>query len=105
MNKTGPVKVAMIGLGWWGKKMTAVLQKAKDDIEIVCAGEPNSAGKEFAEANGLKHYGSETEALEHPGVEAIIIATPHSLHAEQIKHAVAARKHIFCEKPLALTRQ
>ena len=30
MNKSGPVKVAMIGLGWWGKKMTAVLKKATD---------------------------------------------------------------------------
>ena len=105
MNKTGPVKVAMIGLGWWGKKMTAVLQKAKDDIEIVCAAEPNPAGKEFAEANGFKHYGSDTEALQHPGVEAVILATPHSLHAEQIERAVAARKHIFCEKPLALTKK
>ena len=33
MNKTGPVKVAMIGLGWWGRKMTAVLQQAKGEIE------------------------------------------------------------------------
>ena len=96
MSKTGPVKVAMIGLGWWGKKMTAVLQKAKDDIEIVCAAEPSPAGQEFAEANGFKHYRSDTEALRHPGVEAVILATPHSLHAEQIERAVAARKHIFC---------
>src|SRR5215831_6832932 len=105
MNKGGPVKVVMIGLGWWGKKMTAVLQKAKGDIEIVCAAEPNPAGKEFAETNGFKHYCSETEALQHPGVEAIILATPHSLHAEQIKRAVAAGKHIFCEKPVALSRK
>jgi predicted dehydrogenase len=105
MNKSGPIKVAMIGLGWWGKKITTVLQEAKGDIEIVCAAEPNSAGKEFAEANGFEHYGSEPEALQHPGVEAVILATPHSLHAEQIKHAVAANKHIFCEKPLALTRK
>ena len=105
MNKTGPVKVAMIGLGWWGKKMTAVLQKAKDDIEIICAAEPNPAGKEFAEANGFKHYGSDTEALQHPDVEAVILATPHSLHAEQIERAIAARKHIFSEKPLALTKK
>ena len=42
--------------------------------------------------------------MEHPGVEAVILATPHSLHAEQIERAVAAGKHIFCEKPLALTK-
>ncbi len=101
----GPVKVAMIGLGWWGKKMTAVLQKARDDIEIVCAADPNPAGADFASANGFAWYASDKEALKHPGVEAVILATPHSLHAEQIKRAVAAKKHVFCEKPLALTRK
>src|SRR5215475_12045602 len=105
MNKGGPVKVAMIGLGWWGKKMTAVLQKARDDIEIVCAAEPNPEGASFAASNGFKHYSSDAEALKHPGVEAVILATPHSLHAEQIARAVAAGKHVFCEKPLAHTRK
>jgi len=47
------VKVAMIGLGWWGRKMTAVLRQAKDEIEILCAAEPDPAGKEFAAANTL----------------------------------------------------
>jgi predicted dehydrogenase len=105
MDTTAPLKVAMIGLGWWGKKMTTVLQNAHDDIEIVCAAEPAATGREFAESKGFKHYHSEIEALRHPGVEAVILATPHSLHAEQIDRAVAARKHIFCEKPLALTRK
>lgn len=100
-----PVKVAMIGLGWWGKKMTAVLQKASRDIEIVCAAEPNPAGADFAAANGFTHYAQFKDALNHPGVEAVILATPHSLHAGQIKASVAAKKHIFCEKPLALTRK
>ncbi|MEO7383201.1 MAG: Gfo/Idh/MocA family oxidoreductase [Paracoccaceae bacterium] len=105
MATHAPVKVAMIGLGWWGKKMAAVLQKAKGDIEIVCAAEPNPAGEQFAKENGFAWYASDKEALKHPGVEAVILATPHSLHAEQIKRAVAAKKHIFCEKPLALTRK
>jgi predicted dehydrogenase len=105
MSAQGSVKVAMIGLGWWGKKMTAVLQQAKGDIEIVCAAEPNPAGRDFAAANGFPHFSSDQEAIRHPGVEAVILATPHSLHAEQIERAVAAGKHIFCEKPLALTRK
>lgn len=101
---SSPVRVAMIGLGWWGKKMTAVLQAAKQDIEIVCAAEPHPAGAEFARDYGFKLYADHTGALAHPGVEAVILATPHSLHARQIQDSVAAGKHIFCEKPLALTR-
>jgi predicted dehydrogenase len=104
-RKPMPVKVAMIGLGWWGRKMTAVLKTAADDIEIVCAAEPDPAGAEFAAANGLKHYASDRDAMRQPGVEAVILATPHSLHAEQIERAAAAGLHIFCEKPLALTRE
>src|SRR5881409_623924 len=104
MTRNRSVKVAMIGLGWWGKKMTAVLRKAGSDIEIVSAAEPGPAGEEFASANGFKHYADFGTALAHPGVEAVILATPHSLHAGQIEEAVAAGKHIFCEKPLALTR-
>ncbi len=102
---SAPVKVAMIGLGWWGKKMTAVLKNAGKDIEIVCAAEPNPSGAEFAAANGFAHYTNYKDALKHPGVEAVILATPHSLHAEQIKQAIKAKKHIFCEKPLALTKK
>src|SRR5207249_10106693 len=99
-----PVKVAMIGLGWWGKKMIAVLQQARNDIESVCAAEPNPAGREFAAANNLRHYSSDQEAIQHPGVEAVILARPHSFHAEQSVRAVAAVKLFICEKPLALTK-
>ena len=105
MMPEAPVKVAMIGLGWWGKKMTAVLQSAKQDIEIVCAAEPNSAGADFAKDYGFTCYLDHKSALAHPGVEAVILATPHSLHAQQIEDSVAAGKHIFCEKPLAMTRK
>ena len=103
--ENSPVRVAMIGLGWWGRKMTAVLQKARSDIEIVCAAEPNPAGDAFAAESGFKCYRDDREALAHPGVEAVVLATPHSLHADQIARAVAAGKHIFCEKPLALTKE
>ena len=104
MTRNRSVKVAMIGLGWWGRKMTAVLQKAKAEIDIVSAAEPNPAGAGFAAEHGFACYADDRGALGHPGVEAVILATPHSLHAEQIARAAEAGKHIFCEKPLALTR-
>jgi predicted dehydrogenase len=44
------------------------------------------------------------EALADPTIEAVVLATPHSLHQQQIARVVAAGKHVFCEKPLDLTR-
>src|SRR4029450_5848255 len=37
-------------------------------------------------------------------VDAVILATPHSLHTKQVIAAAAAGKHLFCEKPFALTK-
>lgn len=104
-TKNQPVRVAMIGLGWWGKKMVSVLNGARVDLDIVCAVEPNQdAVRDFVANNTLNHFTDYEEALAMPGVEAVILATPHSLHERQIELAAAAGKHIFCEKPLAKTK-
>ena len=105
LSNNRPLGVAMVGLGWWGRKMVSVLRRASDDVDVVCAVEPNiSASAEFVAANKLKAFTDFREALKRSDVEAVILATPHSLHAEQIELAAAAGKHIFCEKPLAMTR-
>jgi len=83
-SNRGPVRVAMIGLGWWGRKMAAVVQTAREDIEIVCAVEPNPDGENFAGSNGFQWHAEDRAALADPRVEAVVLATPHSLHAEQI---------------------
>jgi len=38
-----------------------------------------------------------------PSVQAIVLATPHSLHADQVVQVARAGKAVFCEKPLSLT--
>ena len=35
--KSGPVKIALVGMGWWGQKMLSVLQSAPEDIQVVRA--------------------------------------------------------------------
>ncbi len=100
----GAVRVAMVGLGWWGKKMVTVLKGASGKLDVVCAVEPDPAARGFAAANALDLVTDYREALARDDVEAVILATPHALHEEQIAAAVAAGKHIFCEKPLAMTK-
>src|SRR5207237_4308794 len=41
---------------------------------------------------------------QNPALDAVVLATPHSLHLEQIIAAARARKAVFCEKPLTLTK-
>ncbi len=102
---SAPVRMAIIGLGWWGQKMVSVLQGAGADIELVRGVEPNLAAvQDFAASKGLMVTADYADALADPMVEAVVLATPHDLHEDQIAAAVAAGKHIFCEKPLALTR-
>jgi predicted dehydrogenase len=96
----------MVGLGWWGRKMVAVTKAAADELQVVCAVEPfGDTAAAFCKTNEIRFLTDYAAALSDPEVEAVILATPHDLHEEQIELAVKAGKHVFCEKPLALTRE
>ena len=102
---TRPVGVALVGMGWWGKKMLNVLAAAPSDIRVVRAVEPNlETARALCAEKGVALTADYADALSDPDVEAVVLATPHALHGAQIEAAVAAGKHIFCEKPLALTK-
>jgi predicted dehydrogenase len=100
-----PVNIALVGMGWWGQKMLSVLQAAPEDIRVVRAVEPNiETVAALCAENGIALTADYADALNDPDVEAVVLATPHSLHTAQIEAAAAAGKHIFCEKPLALNK-
>jgi predicted dehydrogenase len=99
-----PVRIALIGMGWWGQKMLSVLGTVAE-IRVVRAVEPNlAAARARLAGRDIPLTADYAEALADPAVEAVVLATPHALHEAQIAQAVAAGKHVFCEKPLALTR-
>ena len=100
-----PVGVALVGMGWWGKKMLNVLGAAPTDIRVVRAVEPNfETARNLCAEKGVALTTNYADALADPEVEAVVLATPHALHGAQIEAAAAARKHVFCEKPLALNK-
>lgn len=74
-------------------------------LKIVRGIEPNEASvADYAQNCGFPVDRDFAAALDDPQVTAVILATPHALHDEQIARAAAAGKHVFCEKPLSLTR-
>jgi predicted dehydrogenase len=84
-------------LGWWGR-VIAPLLKTSSKLRLVTGADPVATGFDFPV---VKSY---EEALRHPEVQAVILCTPHTLHTDQIVKAAAAKKHVFCEKPLSLSR-
>ncbi|MCD7107415.1 Gfo/Idh/MocA family oxidoreductase [Rhizobium sp. DKSPLA3] len=105
MIEKEPVVAAIVGLGWWGKKMATLVNAGGAEMHFVRGIDPDPAASAFAENLGIRFSSDLADALNDPLIEAVILATPHSLHQSQIAQAVAAGKHVFCEKPLAMTRR
>ena len=103
MNKR-KVQAAIVGLGRWGKNLVkAIAQNSENRLEFTHALTGNSAkAKSFCRQHSLYLCSSYEEILINPNIEAVVLATPHSLHALQIREAAQAGKHVFVEKPLAL---
>jgi len=99
------IDAAIVGLGWWGKTIVESSQ-GSEEIRFVAAATRTASedASSFAAANGMTLAGGLDELLAEPAIDAIVLATPHSLHSEQVISTAAAGKHVFCEKPFALTR-
>jgi predicted dehydrogenase len=100
------LEAAIVGLGWWGKTLVESVQGSSDEIRFT-AGTTRTRSPEveaFVEAQGFRLAESYEELLADPSIDAVVLATPHSLHSAQTIAAAAAGKHVFCEKPFALTK-
>ena len=99
------INAAIIGLGWWGKNIVNAVQGKSTQLKFVRGVTKEIAETQaFAAQHGIPLSSEVDEVLADPKVEAVVLATPHSLHAEQIVAAAHAGKHVFCEKPLSLKR-
>jgi predicted dehydrogenase len=98
------IRAAIVGLGRWGRQLAgAAAGHAR--LEIVRAVEPDVEGaRGFCTEHHLKLTGDLQAVLADSSIDAVLLATPHSLHPAQVMACAAARKHVFCEKPLALRR-
>ena len=98
------IKAALIGLGWWGQthvRATAGSEKIRFVRGVDIA--PDNA-REFCAEYDLELSSDYADALGDPDIDAVFLATPHSLHSDQIVAAAAAGKHAFTEKPFALKK-
>jgi predicted dehydrogenase len=98
------IHAAIVGLGRWGRRLVEA-STGHERLKIVRAVEPEREGaKNFCADHRLELTDSLDAVLADPAIDAVLLATPHSLHPAQVMACAAARKQVFCEKPLALRR-
>ena len=97
------IKWGILGPGAVSRLFAEGLRSAAGaQIEAVGSRSPERA-RRFASEFGVRHwYGSYTEMLRHPGIEAVYVGTPHSFHREHTMLCLEAGRNVLCEKPFAI---
>jgi predicted dehydrogenase len=100
------INAAIVGLGWWGK--TLVESSEGSDALRITAGATRTVTPEieaFAKQKKFQLAKDYDALLADKSIDAVVLTTPHSLHAPQVIAAAKAGKHVFCEKPFTLTKR
>jgi predicted dehydrogenase len=94
------IRVGLIGAGRMGKVFAHTLAFTVSEVELIAVADIDSqTSREVAARYGAKHHFTDYhELLKREDIDAVVIVTPTSTHAEIIKAAAAAGKHIFSEK-------
>ncbi len=96
------LNAGILGLGWWGRTIVGTLRDSTA-MRVVAGVDPAPHAAVEAARLGIRHAASLEDLTADPGIDAIILCTPHTQHPAQIMMAANAGKHVFCEKPLCLT--
>jgi predicted dehydrogenase len=96
------IRAAIVGVGRWGRNLVEA-SLGHERMKIVHAVEPDTKGAlAFCREHGLELTDKLDAVLADGNIDAVLLATPHSLHPAQVMVCAASRKQVFCEKPLAL---
>lgn len=105
-STTGGVRLGVLGAGNFATTIALPALRKNASIELV--GVASASG--LPARNAMQRFGfryatsDEQRILDDPHIDTVAIFTRHHLHARQVLAAHAAGKHVFCEKPLAITR-
>lgn len=100
------LNTAIIGMGNWGRTLVNSVQGRNGARIRFVAGTTGTLDKarDYAAEKGIRLHGTYAEVLADREVQAVALASPHGIHAEQVIAAAAAGKHVFVEKPFTLSK-
>jgi len=100
---SAPVRVAAVGLGRWANVLAAAYGRSEEVRLVSCFSRSEAKRRAFGERHGCASDASYAELLARDDVDAVIVTVPNDQHAPVIEQAAQAGKHVFVEKPIAVT--
>lgn len=98
------INIAIIGIGRIGKIHLRNILANFSGVTVVAVADTNFSAADFKkDFKDIFFSSNPLDVIALPNVDAVIICTPTSSHAQLIEQALAAGKHIFCEKPVDLS--
>ncbi len=97
------IRAAIAGLGRWGQNLVNSTAESTALRFTVANTRTRQTAEAFCREKSLRWTSDLDDILRDPAIDAVVFATPHSQHADQVRRAAAAGKHVFVEKPFALT--
>jgi predicted dehydrogenase/threonine dehydrogenase-like Zn-dependent dehydrogenase len=100
------INYALVGAGAFGTTMLVPQMRKRADRYFLrgVVSRTGTQGSNFARDNQVEILSSDLDAiLRDPGFQLVVIATRHHEHADQVVRSLAAGKHVFVEKPLAIS--
>jgi predicted dehydrogenase len=96
-------RLGLVGLGWFGGVLAESARSSGAAEVVACYARTEITRAAFAEKHGCRAVADLDEMLADPGIDGVVVATPHSTHADIAVRMAEAGKHVFVEKPLATT--
>jgi predicted dehydrogenase len=96
------IRAAIVGIGTWGRNLVAAVEGSELIRFVAGATRTPATAELFCKQHGIRLMESYEEVLAHGEIDAVVLATPHSMHCEQIVAAAKAGRHVFVEKPLGV---
>ena len=104
LNKKQATSIAVIGSGYWGKNLVRNFHQL-GALKIICDKNETTVNQIKRQYTDIEACSDLEEVLGHKDIKAVVVATPAETHFTLVNKALSAGKHVFVEKPLALTEK
>jgi predicted dehydrogenase len=99
-----PIGIGVVGLGYWGPNLARTFDELPQaDVRWLCDRSPQVRMRIRSRYPNARATADLDDLLDDELLDAVVVATPSSTHAALVQRALEADKHVFVEKPLALT--